>query len=402
MNTHSEQQIKGHLMIVDDDPVGSGMLAMSLSKKGFEVVEVESGEACLEKVATEVPDVVLLDIEMPGIDGHETCRRIRAGAATRELPVIFLSSRDGLEDRIQAYDSGADDFIAKPFDPEEVHRKVNIALRIRSIHEKLLTEKTAANSTTMTALNSMGETGIVLKFTRDSLSCKSLHSLAMLAVNSLKSYGIESHAQVRSAFGTLTVKPDGPASPLEASVIDQSQNQGRIFQFKRRMIVNYDSMSILVMDMPLEDPDAAGRIRDYVAMVCETGDAAVDNIVLRLEANARAEELQRLTAATKAAIENLRVRYQTQQIDTRVELDRMVHNLEHMYSSLGLVNSQEMSISNVVRNAQNEVMHHFEQGAVDDEAFNAILEGLASAANYKVEVEAEEGGPASASSIDLW
>jgi DNA-binding response OmpR family regulator len=392
-------QKKGRLLIVDDDPVVAGMLGVSLGKYGFEVSEVESGEDCLDRIAAIRPDAVLLDIEMPGIDGYETCRRLRERPDTQYLPIIFLSGRDGLDDRLLAYDAGADDFVAKPFDAEEVRRKADIAVRINARREKMSSEKSSADSTTMTALTSLGETGIVLKFTRSSLSCRSLQALATLAVDSLRAYGIESHVQIRSRFGTMTLTPDGPASPLEASVIEQSQGQGRIFQFKRRMIVNYDSISILVRDMPVDDADAAGRIRDYAAMICETGEAAVDNILLRIEANTRADELRRLAEATRTAIGNLHARYSTQQVDTRFELERMISTLENMYTSLGLTDNQEFAISNVVRHAQENVMKLFEQGAAFDGEFKSILEALARAADYILAVEDEQPAPAE---IDLW
>ncbi len=390
---------KGHLMIVDDDPVVAGMLGISLGKYGYKISEVSSGEDCIDRFDDIRPDAILLDIEMPGMDGYETCRRLRSRPETLDIPIIFLSGRDGLNDRLMAYDVGADDFISKPFNAEEVRRKSDIAVKLKARRETLAAEKLSADSTTMTALSSLGETGIVLKFTRSSLSCRSLNALASLAVETMRSYGLDSHVQIRSRFGTLTLTQDGLATELESSVIEQSQSQGRIFQFKRRMIVNYDAISVLVLNMPADDPEAAGRIRDYAAMICETGGAAVENILLRLEANERTDELRQLADATRTAVAKLHTRYSAQQVDTRFELERMVDTLENMYTSLGLMNSQELAISNVVRNAQAEVMKLFELGASFDDEFKSILLGLAKAAEFTAPIEEDK---IEASEIDLW
>ena len=132
---------------------------------------------------------------------------------------------------------------------------------------------------------------------------------------------------------------------MEVSVFELSLKQGRIFQFSRRLIINYESVSILVLNLQLDDDEKAGRIRDYAAIICETSEAAVENILLRLDANARTEELRQLAEATQSAIENLHTRYRLQQADTRFELDQMIHAMEDMYVSLGLLESQEKTVN---------------------------------------------------------
>ena len=93
---------KGKVLIVDDDPIILLMLETNL-KDDFEVQTAGSGEACLETVPNFAPDLVLLDIEMPGIDGYETCRRLQEGRDGQPLPVIFVSSHDTLDERLTAY-----------------------------------------------------------------------------------------------------------------------------------------------------------------------------------------------------------------------------------------------------------------------------------------------------------
>ncbi len=380
---------KGRLLIVDDDPVVSSMLSESLKPSGFEVIEVESGFECLARIEAIEPDVIFLDIEMPGIDGYETCRKLRAAKHTQGLIIIFLSTNDDVDSRLAAFDAGADDFVAKPFNPEEISRKATVAVKLRAERLQLQAEKALAHTGAKLALTMLEEINIVLDFTRNSMSCRSLQSLAQLAVKSLKSYGLTSNVQIRSHYGLLTLSPEGSASPLAASIIELTKEQGRIFQFKQRLIVNFPAISLLIMDMPVEDISAASRIRDYVLMIGETSVVAVDNIILRLDEHARTEGLRELVDATQVALKNLHHFHRTLQSDTRFGLDQMIRSVEGMYTSLGLLDSQEYAISDVVRNAVTRVMDLLERGSTTDDDFKQILTNLSMASEYRVALAEE-------------
>ncbi len=277
---------------------------------------------------------------------------------------------------------------------QELYKDLNLSAE----QKKLLQEKAIADSDSLSALTSLEENNIVLKFTRSTMGCRSLQSLASLTVDSLRECGLTSHVQIRTHLGVTTMTPNGPASPLEASVIELSKDQGRIFQFKRRMIVNFDSISILVLDMPIEDATAVGRIRDYVAVMCESGEDAVDNICMRLDANIRTDQLRQLAEDTRAALAKLQNMNRAMQSDSRIGLDQMIDKLESMYISLGLLDHQEYTISEVVRNAASVVMDLLDQGSSADNDFNVILENLAKASEFEASVD--EG--AMATKIDLF
>src|SRR6478609_4465024 len=114
------------ILIADDDAHIRQLLAFALRKAGFEVVESGDGEAALKMVGARAPHLVVLDINMPGMDGLEVCRRLRA---TSEIPILFLSSRDDEIDRVLGMELGADDYVVKPFSPREVVARVTAILR---------------------------------------------------------------------------------------------------------------------------------------------------------------------------------------------------------------------------------------------------------------------------------
>jgi len=116
------------ILIVDDDPKAVKLMGYILYKEGYEVVPALSGEEALKLLKAEKPDLVILDIMMPEMDGYEVCRRIRADPETTKIPVIMLTAKAMLEDKIAGFEAGADDYITKPVLPAELLARVKVLL----------------------------------------------------------------------------------------------------------------------------------------------------------------------------------------------------------------------------------------------------------------------------------
>jgi formate hydrogenlyase transcriptional activator len=145
------------ILVVDDTRANIGFLLETLSQAGYRVRVAPDGETALEQIQYSLPDLVLLDVMMPGIDGFETCRRIRKQPQLAQLPVIFMTALSDAQDKVRAFSAGADDYVTKPFQSEEVLARVHTHLARRMLEGKLeqanreLESRVAARTAELTA-----------------------------------------------------------------------------------------------------------------------------------------------------------------------------------------------------------------------------------------------------------
>ena len=131
------QPTKADILVVDDTPDNLRLLSSLLKEQGYKVRKVTSGEFALKAVLVAPPDLILLDILMPDLDGYEVCQRLKASEPTRDIPVIFLSALNEAIDKVKAFAVGGADYIAKPFQVAEVLARVEHQLKIRKLQKQL-------------------------------------------------------------------------------------------------------------------------------------------------------------------------------------------------------------------------------------------------------------------------
>ena len=125
------------ILVVDDTPGNVKLLVDLLSVNGFDVIAARSGTECLERVAADPPDLILLDVMMPDVDGFAVCETLKANEATRDVPVIFLTALHETLDKVRAFSAGGVDYLTKPFEPRELLARVGTHLALRRAHREL-------------------------------------------------------------------------------------------------------------------------------------------------------------------------------------------------------------------------------------------------------------------------
>ena len=129
---------KYSLLIVDDNPINIKVLMDSLGKPEYKLLSATNGQKALMIAEKVIPDLVLLDINMPGLNGYETCKALKENEVTEHIPVIFLSALNEVGNKVHGFNVGAVDYITKPFQREEILVRVKTQLQIADLHRKTL------------------------------------------------------------------------------------------------------------------------------------------------------------------------------------------------------------------------------------------------------------------------
>lgn len=146
MSEKSYQPVRGDILVVDDTLVNLRILTEMLAAQGYKVRPVTSGPQALQAAAAAAPDLVLLDINMPGMTGYEVCQQLKAQTDTRDVPVIFMSARDEVLDKIRAFEVGGVDYVTKPFHLEELLARVATHVSLRALQRQLEDARLLAES----------------------------------------------------------------------------------------------------------------------------------------------------------------------------------------------------------------------------------------------------------------
>lgn len=345
---------------VDDDPVTREMVAVVLADD-CTVRTFDGAEACRAAIDGTPPDLFLLDVTMPGVDGYTFCRQLKDDFATQDVPVVFVSASDDIESRIAAYDAGAEDYIVKPFAPEELHKKILVARRLAEDKARLREQAGYAQRTALSAMTSMGELGVVLQFLSKSFACGDLAEMGGAVLEALRQYDLQGAVQMRIAGRTLSLSQNGCDVPLETGILNHVRDAGRIFQFKTRCVFNYGRVTLMVNNLPLDDPDKVGRIRDNVAILAEGADARLRAIEVEQENHRREQGVLAALPQVHHALEALQENYRRTSFELTERMIEFQEGLIKSFVHLGLTETQEEFLNRLANNNMQRIIETQDQ-----------------------------------------
>ena len=370
------------ILAVEDNETQARILAAQLSKD-YDVVLAASGEECLQKVAQDDFAFILLDVVLPGISGYEVCRRLKADPATSDIPVMFLSGNFTMEDRLQGFEAGGFDYMVKPVVKVELLKK--IAILLSHIEEKRSLKSSAdfAVSTAMTAMTSAAEQGLVLQFMKTSFTCNSYRALANAVIDAAKQFGLEALVQIRGEHDAVACGNNGPCTPLEESILANVGKGGRIVDLKSRTAINYARASLMIKNMPTDDAERYGRLKDHLTMLLEGADArcAALDLDRRLDA-----EAQRMMDVVHAIGETLvGVTGKTRQLHGEFGdvFNRLMNELEGIIPLLELGQSQEALLDRLLRDTSGDYVVLTRKETEVENALQGAMELLKGVASHR-------------------
>ena len=358
---HQEQSVEERpkVLVVDDEPFNLEIM-QEILEEDYEVAYAKSGPECMDMIMDVMPDVVLLDVNMPGMSGYEVCQRLKENPKTTGIPVTFVSALDTLAERLAGYEVGGDDYICKPFEAGELLSKVNIAVKYKREKESLRIDAEQAMHKAMSAMKNTGDVGIVMEFMRSSLACDSLEKLADLALYTISSMGLRSSVQIRDLDEVIHKSSDGAINQLERTVVKKIYKEDNVVDLGVRSVFNFEYVSVLIKNMPLDDQAKYDSVKNNIALITEALEIRVQYIVQtqgpefavsktgsnHIELHDVARRLAELLSHHQQASLDLVPQY------VKI-LSDLAYDMEGSFSSLSLTEDQEQCLMQLVDEAIN-------------------------------------------------
>lgn len=363
------------IFAVDDDSVVL-MTIQDIVEPDYALETFDSGEACLERLDAAKPDIFLLDVGLPGINGYALCQQIRSAPGTSEIPVIFVSGEDTIESRLKGYDAGGDDFVTKPFVPAELMRKITVAQQTVRRKKSLQEQAEASEYLSSLALASMDEAGIVLQFMSKLIGWSTDQEIAEGLLELMHRYQLNGVVQTRISQRSLTLSKAGVDLPLETSVINHVRSMDRIFEFRARSVHNFDRVTLMVNNMPLADPDFCGRIRDNLSVAAQGADSRLQAIETE-EANRKSQEgILDVLKSVQESISAMRQAHQQDRAASTELMAQLDQDLANSFIHLGMTDRQERQMEDLVGDFMKSLVVLLDRGEETQLAVQKLSEKL--------------------------
>lgn len=339
------------ILAVDDEPFNLEIIEEILEDLDIQLLTAESGPECLEVLESFSPQVILLDVSMPGMDGYEVCRKIKANPATQDIVVMFVSARGSVEERMEGYSVGAEDYIVKPFAHGELKSKLINLGQILLEKEILEQQVEDATSTAFSAMANSSEMGQIVNYIEQIGSINNVPDLAQALISCLSSFGLTCNMEVRIDDERQHYATSGLCSPIVLELFEILKSKGRLHEFTSRILVNYEDLSVLILNMPEDDEEKHGRIRDHVCFIVSVTEQQLLSILTRSELVQQQDNLSDVIDMVHGKFTALMSLLDENRIHNERVFTELQEKFENNIPSMGLDEDQEDFIFNHVDQA---------------------------------------------------
>lgn len=339
------------ILAVDDEPFNLEIIEEILEDLDIQLLTAESGPECLEVLESFSPQVILLDVSMPGMDGYEVCRKIKANPATQDIVVMFVSARGSVEERMEGYSVGAEDYIVKPFAHGELKSKLINLGQILLEKEILEQQVEDATSTAFSAMANSSEMGQIVNYIEQIGSINNVPDLAQALISCLSSFGLTCNMEVRIDDERQHYATSGLCSPIVLELFEILKSKGRLHEFTSRILVNYEDLSVLILNMPEDDEEKHGRIRDHVCFIVSVTEQQLLSILTRSELVRQQDNLSDVIDMVHGKFTALMSLLDENRLHNERVFTELQEKFENNIPSMGLDEDQEDFIFNHVDQA---------------------------------------------------
>lgn len=377
---------RSRVLLVDDDELTLQMLEATL-EGAFDVTSITSGTEALVLCAKDPAfDLIVLDVDMPVLDGYETCKQLKATPTSADIPVIFHSARVSIDERLQGYAAGGSDYLPKPFDAGELVTKIGLVLANRAKQLELSGQLEETMNAVLSTADMMGEAGVVLEFQRQLGACSNYEEVAKAILDALQHYALEGCVRIQGRGELIARNGRGPCSALENSILDHliAQKGGqRIRPLGPHTGFSYGSVVLFVRnlrmdrssDMERSESERMGRAIDNVAMLVEGAIVRVAALDTELATRDLAD-VRHLVSMTRNALTDISARSHTQRMEVQGVFEELSEEVEASFIKLGLTDDQENFLSSIIKKHAAQVMASLDKSQEVEKFLGKIISKL--------------------------
>lgn len=299
----------------------------------FELNIYAGATECQTGLSGHRPDLVLIDLGLPDDAGFKLHRALRDDFDTSDLFQILLCApedigREGFE---------ADDQIIKPFSDAVLHVKLAQVRRVFELKASTREQMAYAQNVAFTSMSSMGELGVVMQFLSKSFSCHNIQAVAALAIDSLRQYELDGAIYLVWEGDGLALTTDGSElSEEHRTLIEQRRTLGRLLEIERKLVVNFDHVTVLVTNLPEDDAQRLGRIRDNLATLAEGIESRIGGLLLEHDNVLKQQGIRYAVWEIRDSVKNLESRQLADLSETRLLINRVIDEYEEAFLHMGI------------------------------------------------------------------
>jgi CheY-like chemotaxis protein len=362
------------VLVVDPDPIHQeildGMLGESMT-----VILANTAKEGLELFDFKHPDLVILEIDIPDKSGYELCKELREHADETACAIIFLAQAMSLEDKMEGYRYGCDDFITKPFQPEEVVVKAQRTLEIKKVQKKMLRDSSEAMHTALIAMKQSSDMGFILRFMEENANCRDFPSLGQSLIDLLKQLSLQ-------ATLVFKVKPKNifvgnPYDSLDVKQFNMCFEEERFVAKGENLVVNQDIVSLLISNMPKVNSKAYSELKDILSMLMSSVEARAVSIDLDLKHKERQnKQLEDTLDKCHQHLADVNATLSSHGDSMGIISGDLIHDIKDICISLAITGNQETSIVDAFEDSLSRITQSYTSILSLEENFNGIINDL--------------------------
>lgn len=356
------------VMVVDDDELTQELICGILGDD-YTLLRASSGTECMDMLNHHQADVLLLDVNMPGIDGLEACRQIRKNPAHRNLSIIFVSASDSKDEIMAGYEAGADDYITKPLHSDSLLARVERNSRLHLKRKAMVNDDNVDQDEIQRIKTLMVP---LVQFVELSQSTTFHDAVIEKLFQFTQQINLSCRVQIQVYNQVQYFADDGMLRPIEANLLEQLRGQGQCCEFGKRLIINFSDLSLLVRNLPTEDDNLRQNLILVLTQAMRIANAKIVSLNTREDREKQVENLAQVLESACETVGFLHQQFCDHTRRSHAVHDSVTHDIMKNLETLGLTDDQEDFLNQVIDRGMQKLLTLSNESVIIENNINAF------------------------------